>query len=66
MAPYSDIKMFVKRRHGVVAQSCWIAHVKELSGLPLRRTRTTERVKPCPPQWCRAIVEAMRHYGWLR
>lgn len=56
----------VKLQHGIVAQTCWIAHVKELNGLPPRGTRTSERVKPCPPQWRGAIEEATRHYGWLR
>ncbi|WP_279574116.1 hypothetical protein [Burkholderia anthina] len=37
MASYKDIQMFVKQRHGIVAQTCWIAHVKELNGLPLRK-----------------------------
>lgn len=65
MATYKDIQIHVKKRHGIVVQSCWIAHVKELNGLPLRGKRTTGRVKPCPPQWRAAIEEAMRHYGWL-
>ncbi|TES99577.1 hypothetical protein [Burkholderia cepacia] len=66
MASYKDVQTFVMKRHGIVVQSCWIAHVKELNGLPLRSTRTGERVKPCPPQWRSAIEEAMRHFGWLR
>lgn len=66
MATYKDIQIHIKQKHGIVAQSCWIAHVKELNGLPLRGKRTMERVKPCPPQWRAAIEEAMRHYGWLR
>ncbi|MDN4571918.1 hypothetical protein DBB29_24985 [Pandoraea cepalis] len=65
MATYKDIQFHVKQKHGIVPQSCWIAHVKELNGLSLRSTRTTERVKPCPPQWREAIEEAMRHYRWL-
>ncbi|WP_175887269.1 hypothetical protein [Burkholderia contaminans] len=66
MATYKDIQIYVKQRHGVVVQTCWVAHVKQLNGLPLRRTRTAERVKPCPPQWRAPIEEAMRHFGWLR
>jgi hypothetical protein len=66
MAGYKDIQLFVKERYGVVAQTCWIAHVKETNGLPLRSKRTSERMKPCPPQWRSAIEEAMRHFGWLR
>jgi len=66
MATNKDIQIFVKRQRAVVAQTCWVAHVKELNGLPLRRRKTTERVKRCPPQWRAAIEEAMRHFGWLR
>lgn len=66
MASYKDIQMIVKAKHGVVAQSCWIAHVKELNGLPLRSARTGERVKPWPPQLRAAIEDAMRQVGWLR
>lgn len=46
MASYKDIQTFVKQRRGIVAQTCWIAHVKESNGLPLRGIRTAERVKP--------------------
>ncbi|KHK49107.1 hypothetical protein PI87_26945 [Ralstonia sp. A12] len=31
MTTYRGIQIFVRSRHGVVAQSCWIAHVKELN-----------------------------------
>ncbi|MBB5463786.1 hypothetical protein HDG33_007466 [Paraburkholderia sp. Cpub6] len=65
MATYGELRNFVKQRHGVVVQNCWIADVKELCGLPLRSRRTTARAKPCPPQWRPAIEEAMRHFGWL-
>jgi hypothetical protein len=65
MATYRDIQIFVRHRYGVVAQSCWIAHVKELNGLPLKRRCANERVKPCPPQWRAAIEEAIRYFGWL-
>jgi hypothetical protein len=66
MATNADIQLFVKQRHGIVVQSCWIAHVKEMCGLPLRSRRTMPRIKPCPPQWRPAIEEAMRHFGWLQ
>lgn len=65
MATYRDIQLYVKRLHGVVVQTCWIAHVKEMNGLPLRSNRTAARVKPCPPQWRCVIEDAMRHFGWL-
>lgn len=48
-------------------QNCWIAHVKELNGLPLRKSPRGEgpRVKPCP-DWARHIIEEeMRRQGML-
>ncbi|MGF6758233.1 hypothetical protein P3T16_005654 [Paraburkholderia sp. GAS42] len=66
MATYKDIQDYVKTEHGIVVQTCWIAHVKELCGLTLRSGRATMRIKPCPPQWRQAIEEAMRHFFWLK
>ncbi len=65
MATYRDIALWVKARYQITVQTCWIAHVKELNGLPLRSRRTRERVKQCPPKWRPAIEEAMRAVGWL-
>ncbi|GLZ23004.1 hypothetical protein [Burkholderia plantarii] len=65
MATYRDIQAFVKERYGIDAQSAWIAHVKELNGLPVKSRRTSIRIKSCPEQWRAAIEEAMRHFGWL-
>jgi hypothetical protein len=50
MATYKDVQEYTRGRYGWVAQSCWIAHVKELIGAPLRAPRrsTRERIKPCP------------------
>jgi hypothetical protein len=45
-ATYADISDCVKRRHGFVPKTCWIAHVKELNGLPLR---------VAPNRQCRAV-----------
>jgi len=33
-ATYSEIQQYVKSKYGKVVKTCWIAHVKELSGLP--------------------------------
>lgn len=48
MASYKNIQTFEKQRYGIVAQTCWIAHVKELNGLPLRRTRTSTSMRRGP------------------
>jgi hypothetical protein len=36
MATYKDIQKYVKQRFGFEPKTCWIAHVKELNGLPTR------------------------------
>ena len=50
MATYKEIRALVRRKHGWVAQTCWIAHCKELKGLPLGRAhnRSDARQNPCP------------------
>lgn len=66
MAQYVSIQNLVKRQHGITVQSCWIAHVKELNGLPMRPSRRTgPRKKPCPDQWIGPIEQAMRELGIL-
>ena len=34
MPTYRDIQEDVKKLHGRTVKTCWIAHVKELNGLP--------------------------------
>ena len=69
MATYREIQEDVKRLHGGTVKPCWIAHVKELNGLPLRvapnRRSKAKRMDPCPPT-IRPIIEAsMRRLGSL-
>ena len=69
MATYQEIQRYLKQRYGFVAQTCWIAHVKELSGLAVRRSpnrQSSKRVKPCPPVKQEAIREALEHFGMLK
>ena len=65
MATYADIKNRVKREHGFVPKSCWIAHWKELAGIPVRRAwnRIGEsRAVPCPDAKRHPIECAFRHF----
>jgi len=67
-ATYGQIKASVKKTAGFVPKSDWIAHVKELNGLHLRRTRyepRTDRLEPCPPSKRKAIEAALRRFGLL-
>lgn len=68
MATYRQIQNDVKAKHDVFVHSCWIAHVKELNGMPLRTApnrRSSERVKPCPDLVRPLIEESMQYFGML-
>jgi hypothetical protein len=69
MATYAQIQEYLRRRHGCTVKTCWIAHVKELNGLPVRvapnRLSADRRVDPCPASKRPLIEEAMRHFGML-
>jgi hypothetical protein len=68
-ATYSEIKRVTYEIGGFTPATCWIAHVKEQMGLPLRRAPNrrdgTIRAKPCPPEKKPAIVAAMRSLKML-
>ena len=65
MATYRELQDWVREECGWVPQTCWIAHCKELQGLPVGRAhnRAGPRKKPCPPDKRPAIFEAFRHFG---
>jgi len=68
MATYKEIQKWVKKNYGFVPKTCWIAEVKEISGLPVRKVhnrRGAERVNPCPPEKAEAIRMAMSHFGMV-
>ena len=68
MATYKDIQVFVQRKYGFVPKTCWIAHVKEINGLPTRgahNRRTSKRQVPCPPDKQPLISDALRHYRMI-
>ena len=51
MATYKQIQAYVLRHHGFKPNTPWIAHVAEMSGLPVKRTRNRRgrvREEPCP------------------
>lgn len=68
MATYKGIQKYVKQRFGFGPKTCWIAHVKELNGLPTRpvwnRTARNREV-PCPPEKRPPIEAALRHFGLI-
>jgi hypothetical protein len=66
-ATYSEIQEFVKKKHGRVVKSCWIAHAKEICGLNPKRShrRMGKRVYPCPDEKLVWIKEAFRHFKMI-
>jgi hypothetical protein len=69
MATYKEIKSDILTRYGRPVKTCWIAHVKELNGLPMRqapnRISDTVRQFPCPERVRPMIEESMRRLGML-
>jgi 23S rRNA (uracil1939-C5)-methyltransferase len=67
-ATYQEIQKWVEQHHGFQPKTGWIAHCKELQGVPLREAanrRGTERLDPCPPDKRTAIIQAFRHFGMV-
>ena len=68
MATYTQIQDYVRKHYGYTPETCWVAHVKELVGLPVRQAhnrRGIVRVKPCPPEKQEHIRKAFVHFGML-
>lgn len=66
MATYRQIQAWVKQRHGWIPKTCWIAHCKELFGLPVQLAPNRAgdiRAVPCPPHKQGAIFEALSSGG---
>ncbi len=72
MATYKEIQRWVKDNYGFSVKTCWIAHVKEMCGLKLRRppNRLSQetRSNPCPPDKIEPIELALKSLGkiWKR
>ena len=68
MATYREIGAWVKREYGFTVKTCWIAHCKELCGLPRRDAPNRYgvwRVQPCPQNKEAANKAAFKHFGIL-
>jgi len=42
------IQDWVKQQYGFVPKTCWIAHVKHMSGLPMRKAHNRHKKAPSP------------------
>lgn len=69
MATYAQIQEYIKEKHGFTVKGCWIAHMKELHGLPVkvssRRYDVNVRQVPCPENKKEYIKEAFEHFGMI-
>ena len=67
MATYKEIQGYVKETYGFLPKTCWIAHTKELCGIPVKnapnRISPSHREKTCPPEKMPYVKEAFRHFG---
>lgn len=68
MATYRAIQEWVKDTYGWTPERGWIAHCKELCGIPIRpapNRATAGRARPCPPERVPQIMSAFRHFGMI-
>ena len=69
MATYKQIQNYIKYKYGYTVKTCWIAHVKEMSGLDVkvspRRIDVNKRQVPCPEDKVESIKYAFRHFGMI-
>ncbi len=69
MATYSKIQEYVKINYDFSVKTCWIAHMKELHGLPVRvaynRINTDLRENPCPFNKQGAITSAFKYFDMI-
>lgn len=69
MATYKQIQNWVKQKYGFVPKTCWIADVKEICGLPLRKASNRQgnvRLQPCPTNKVENIKNAFRQFKMIK
>jgi hypothetical protein len=70
MATYKQLQAYVKQQYGFVPKTCWIAHVKEMSGLhpslAPNRYDSEKREYPCPLDKIEPIRSAFRHFEMIK
>ena len=64
MATDDEIQKFVQHHHGFIPKTGWIAHVKEVHGVPTlrgaNRARRDRDIEPCPPK---SVRQSKRRFG---
>ncbi len=65
-ATYKQLQAYVATQYGFTPETCWIAHVMESLGVPLRKAQNRadprKRVKPCPADKRPPIEAALHHF----
>jgi hypothetical protein len=67
-ATYKQIQSWVKQNYGFVPKTCWIAHVKNMCGLPMRNAPNRlgeDLVNPCPQGKIEPIKAAFRYFKMI-
>ncbi len=67
MTSYQQIKDYIQENHGKKIKSVWIAHAKEIYGIPIKKAsnRQGERRWPCPKKNLPLIKEAFEHFEMI-
>ena len=68
MTSYQEIKNYVLEKHGRRVKSGWIAHAKEVCGIPVKNAgnrKGNERLWPCPKKNLSLIKEAFEHFDMI-
>jgi hypothetical protein len=69
MVTYERIQQYVHAKSGHRVKKCWIAHVKEICGLPVKpspnRLFAGKRTNPCPPNRIEEIKQAFHDLGMI-
>ena len=67
MTSYAEIKEYVKKNHNKNIKSGWIAHAKEIYGIPIKQAgnRKGDRKWPCPKKNLPLIKEAFEHFKMI-
>ena len=68
MTSYLEIKEYVKKNHNKNIKSGWIAHAKEIYGIPIKQAgnRKGDRKWPCPKKNLPLIKEAFEHFKMIQ
>ena len=68
MASYQEIKNYVLEKHRHRVKSGWIAHAKEVYGIPVKKAgnrKGKERLWPFPKKNLPLIKEAFEHFDMI-